>query len=366
LSDPGDYYVLMNMTACSFGDQQLTMFDLKRIAKMLESTDGVMFHTTYSLIWVKMLQDAYMFTGSLELLEYCSKAVQILLNRFDSYLGENGLVEAPPSYMFVDWLFIDGLSAHHPPKALGQTCMNLFLYGAFSAAEKIFDALDRQEDALKYRSKANALSEAIVQHLYDPERGLFFEGLNTPTPEHLVYTYMPQNVTKRYYRRHANILAAFYGIFDKEASRALLERVYCNDCLGEVQPYFMHYWLDAIRRNDLHGTQLLPLLNLWKTSVAECQKGLVEGFYKPEPSYHFDHSHAWGGTPLYALPMALSGLEILEPGYKRIRLQPKLLGLQWANVEIPTPYGMIRVNLRSDCEPVISAPKEIEIITEYE
>ena len=30
------------------------------------------------------------------------------------------------AYMFVDWIEIDGLSLHHPPKALGQTCLNLF------------------------------------------------------------------------------------------------------------------------------------------------------------------------------------------------------------------------------------------------
>ena len=45
-------------------------------------------------------------------------------------------------------------------------------------------------------------------------------------------------------------------------------------------------------------------------------------FVKPEPTYRFDHSHAWGGTPLYALPKALLGLEIIEPGMAAISLSP--------------------------------------------
>jgi hypothetical protein len=72
---------------------------------------------------------------------------------------------------------------------------------------------------------------------------------------------------------------------------------------------------------------------------------LVEGFEKPEPTYSFDHSHAWGGTPAYALPLALSGLVLHEPGYNKISLNPDLLGLETAHVEIPTPHGMIVIDM---------------------
>ena len=40
------------------------------------------------------------------------------------------------------------------------------------------------------------------------------------------------------------------------------------------------------------------MLERWKAPVAACGKGLVEGFIPPEPSYRFDHSHAWGGTQM--------------------------------------------------------------------
>ena len=363
LSDPGDYNIMMHMTAFSFGDQRLSLFDLRRIGKMLESTDGVMFHTSYALIWVTMLYDTYMYTGDLSVLQDCLPALQLLLNKYESYLGDNGLIETPPDYMFIDWLFIDGLSAHHPPKALGQTCMNLFYFGTLKAASNIYAALNKAEQQEKCENAVSKLSEAILSQLYDPQRQLFFEGLNTPTPEHLIKTYMPKNVDKRYFRRHANILAAYYGILSKEETIALLERIYQEDSLGEVQPYFMHYWLEAIRRAGHTGAHTLPLLNQWKASVAECSKGLVEGFWKPEPTYAFDHSHAWAGTPLYALPMALTGLEILEPGYKKIRLRPTLLGLEWATVEIPTPFGIVTVSQTQGQSPKITAPAEIQIVT---
>jgi hypothetical protein len=133
-----------------------------------------------------------------------------------------------------------------------------------------------------------------------------------------------------------------------------------DDSLGEIQPYFIHYWLEAVYRHDLRETDTLRILQAWKQPVQECPKGLAEGFVKPEPTYSFDHSHAWGGTPAYALPKALSGLEMLAPGYQKIRLSPSLLGLDWANVEIPTPYGMIVIKMEKGKCPILHVPEAID------
>ena len=212
------------------------------------------------------------------------------------------------------------------------------------------------------KTDAQRLKIAILDNLYDKERGLFFEGLNTETPKELLGQYMPRNVEKRYYRRHANILACYAGILNKDESKKLLEKVYNDNSLGEVQPYFMHFWLEAILRNGLASKYTLSLLNLWKNSIRECPKGLVEGFYPPEPTYKFDYSHAWGGTPLYSLPLALSGLEILEAGYKKIRLHPNLLSLDFAHIEIPTPYGIISIKNSRENGVKITVPDEITIV----
>ncbi len=357
----GDYYIESLMTAFTFGDQRLSIFDVRRTAQLLRYNDGRMFHTTYSLIWVQMLWDMYFITGESELLEDCEDALTMLLERFETYIGENGLIETPPDYMFIDWLVPDGISTHHPPKALGQTCLNLFYYGALRTAAKIYSVLSEPAMADKAASCADAIQPVICTLLYDRKKGLFFEGLNTPTPEHLLYTYMPQNVEKRYYRKHANILAAYFGIFDRETCQEILHKVMNDPELGLVQPYFTHFLLEAVYRNGLRDTYTRTILEEWKAPVRDCPYGLAEGFHKPEPTYSFDHSHAWGGTPSYALPLALTGLELLEPGFRKIRLNPSLLGLEQAHVQIPTPYGMIELHMENGKEPVISVPNEITV-----
>lgn len=362
LACTGDYYIETLMTAFSFGDLRLSAFDVRRTAQLLRYRDGRMFHTSYSLIWVQMLMDVYRFTGEQALLSDCEDALTALLDRFHTYLGENGILETPPDYMFIDWLVPDGISLHHPPKALGQTCLNLYYYGALKTAAEIFTILGEDSMACRCLNRMEALHCAILANLYDAQRQLFFEGLNTPTPEHLLGEYMPQNVQKRYYRKHANILAAYFGFFSREEAAALLTRILEDDSLGQVQPYFCHFLLEAVYRNGLRGKYTLPILEQWKAPVRECSKGLAEGFHKPEESYSFDHSHAWGGTPAYALPLALSGLEIVEPGMGRIHLNPSLLGLEFAHVQIPTPFGMVEIHMEDNREPRITLPEGIELL----
>jgi len=357
----GDYYIETLMTAFSFGDMTLAAFDVRRTAELIRYQNGVMFHTTYSLIWVQMLWDVYMLTGEKSLLEDCMEALCILLRQFRTYVGENELVDNPRDFMFVDWIYIDGLSMHHPPKALGQTCLNAFYYGALMTAEKIFRCLGESTMADRCSAQAAELRAAVNNLLYDPERGLYFEGLNTPTPEHLVGKWMPQNVEKRYYLCHSNILCTRFGLCEREDARRILRQVLTDASLGRCQPYFAHYLLESVYENGLREECTRQILEDWKAPVRECPKGLVEGFIKPEPTYHFDHSHAWGGTPLYALPKALTGFSILEPGCGAVALSPSLLGMREADVEIPLPQGMLTVKMRNGEPPQITVPDGVRV-----
>jgi len=264
--------------------------------------------------------------------------------------------------MFVDWIYIDGLSMHHPPKALGQSCLNMFYFGALESAACIYLALDDEQKAKVCREKKEKLGNAINQWLFDREKGCYFEGLNTPTKPALLGEWMPQNTEKRYYLKHSNILAAYVGVCDDDTGRSLIRKIMENQIGGDCQPYFMHFLLEAVYRLGLREEYTLPICARWKGPVLACRKGLTEGFVPPEPTYRFDHSHAWGGTPLYSLPKALLGLEIIQPGMKEICLSPSLLGFGYATAELLTPYGKVSCKLKAGQPPQISHPKEVKVI----
>ena len=362
LACTGDYYIESLMTLFSYGDMRLSAFDVIRTAHLLERENGRMFHTAYSLIWVQMLRDTYMAMSDLDLLKRCKKALDLLLSRFSDYVGENGLIETPPDYMFVDWIYLDGFTLHHPPKALGQSCLNMYYYAALTSAAQVYFELGQKTTSAECLDMAASLRRAINERLFDREAGAYCEGLNTETPESLLGGWMPRNVGRRYIRKHANILAACFGVCDAETGRGLIGRIMREEIEGDCQPYFQHFLLEAVYRLGLREAYTLKIVRRWIPSVHECPKGLAEGFYKPEPGYRFDHSHAWGGAPLYALPKAIMGAEILSPGMTKIRLSPSSLGLDAAHAELMTPWGPVVCDVKKNTPPIVTHPREVDII----
>ena len=358
LACTGDYNIESLMTMFCFGDMKLAEFDLMRTADWIVANDGVMFHTTYSLIWVQMLRSVYMITGRKEIVHYCKKALDTLLRRFESYIGENEIIDNPPDFMFVDWTVIDGFSMHHPPKALGQTVLNCFYYKALTDASEIYLFIGEDDTAAVLSEKAEKFRISFNKVFFDNDKKLYFDGLGTPYGGEKFYH--PANVNKKYFSKYPNILAPLYGLCDEALSAEILERIIFDDSLQDIQPYFMHYLLDAVRKYNLFGKYGMKLLERWIPVVNECDKGLAEGWIAPEESYSFDHSHAWGGTPAYQMPMAITGLEILEPGMKKLKFTPNLYGLEFAEIEIPTDYGMIYFRAEKGKDTIINVPDGIE------
>ncbi len=360
LACTGDYYIESLMTCFCFGDMRLSEFDLMRTADMLLQNNGVLFHTSYSLIFVQMLFDTFMITGNKQLLRYCETALITLLDRFETYIGKNGIIDNPPDYMFVDWTVIDGFSMHHPPKCLGQTVLNAFYVKALDSAEKIFEYLENYDKKEYCAKKAKKVKQRINALLFDEDKQLYYDGLSDSETEKPPFR--PKNISKRYFTKYSNILVCLYEIADEKRAKDILKRIVTNPDLPDIQPYFMHYLLSSLRKYNLFEEYGMTLLERWIPIVNECDKGLAEGWIAPEESYYFDHSHAWGGTPAFQLPKAVSGLEIIEPGMKKIRLIPNLYNLEFAKISIPTIYGKIQIDLEKGKSPKIKVPKEIEII----
>ena len=356
LACTGDYYIESLMTAFCFGDMRLAAFDVQRTADLLIQQEGRLFHTSYSLIWVQMLYDVYRFTGDQGLLRSCQEALRILLKRFQGYLGENGLLEHAPDYMFVDWMVVDGYSLHHPPKALGQTCLNAFYHGALKTAAKICFVLGDIAAAECYEKRAQELREACEKLLFDGEKGLYFDGLDTPSKTN---KWLPENIHLKHYSKHSNILAVLYGLCEEERAVSIMEQVVRDNTLTDCQPYFTHFYLEALKKTGLFSKYGMSLLGKWKEVVKNCDKGLQEGWYLPEEGYSFDYSHAWGGTPAYQLPCAFLGFRMEEAGFKRISFCPQLFGLPFAEITMPTPYGMIYCKLEEGKPAVLRVPEGI-------
>ncbi len=377
LACTGDYYIQALIEYYNMYDPTLTEFDIIRTSRILESQDGRLFHTSYSLIYPLWIYDYYMHTGKIDLLRKTENSLRLLLKRFEGYVAkDNDLIEYAPDYMFVDWViaseekddFLDGskmmshgkmsgFSLHHPPKALGQSVLCMLYCQALNKLSLIFSLLEDEKTATQCLKKAEKIKNAINENLFDKEKGLYVGGLNTPDRTE-VGSWLPENTKTRYYLKQANVLAVLFGIAPKEKTRGILEHVLKNLSKYEMQPYFYHFLLEAIYNEGLFEKHGLGLIRKYESLLKKCPKGLSEAWENMD----CDFSHAWGATPAYILKKALTGFEILEAGYKKIRLNPRLYDLDCAIVEISTPYGNIEICQQKGKAPTVKAPKEIEIV----
>ena len=82
----------------------------------------------------------------------------------------------------------------------------------------------------------------------------------------------------------------------------------------------------------------------------------------------FRHSlcHGWASGPTAWLSQHVLGVEIVEPGYKVVRINPNLGNLEWVEGAVPTPYGDIKISHRKDADgkvvSKVDAPSGVTVI----
>lgn len=93
----------------------------------------------------------------------------------------------------------------------------------------------------------------------------------------------------------------------------------------------------------------------------------VHGTYGSHCYQGFRHSlcHGWASGVTSWLVRYVLGIEIVEPGCRKIRIHPSLCDLQWVRGAYPTPMGVLKVEHRlqenGEVKTAICAPAGVEV-----
>lgn len=336
----GDYMIESLINYYTFGDPYLTRLDIIRTAKWLQFNDSKMFHTSYSLMWIQMLWDYYWFTGDKQLIQDYLGTVVKLLERFHTYVGESGLPDGAPNYMFMDWVAIGKFNLHHPPKVMGLGYLSALYYHGLMLAVKMQELVKQNTAALcdkvLYRQRAERVKQSF-QTLWSPEKRMYMDGANVGEDHRNAWLPYAEG---EYYSQHTNTMAVLYDLAPDEIQKDLMIRVMTDKTLTQAQPYFYHFIFEALDKTGLFEEYGIEALRKWKALLDECDTGLKEVW----SGFNCDYSHAWGATPTYQMPSKILGVTPMEPGFKKVRIHPELGGLKWAKGRIPTPYGIIEIS----------------------
>ena len=304
--------------------------------------------SSYSLWWIITHYDWYMNNGNLDYLKEQKYYLIPLIQQLISSIDENGK-EQLGGWRFLDW------PSSENPEAIQAGLQALMIWALTSGKElctalKEYTLASQCEDALsklrKYiphtTNSKQAAALLTISGLISPEEGDKIVTKNDVENFSTFYGYyMLQSLAKT-----GNYDAAIESI-----------RKYWGGMLSVGATTFWEdfdiNWLENASRID--EIPLAGKKDIHADYGNYCYKGLRHSL-----------CHGWASGPTAWLSEHVLGIKILEPGCKKVSIEPNLGNLEFAEGTYPTPLGLIEVKHRREhngkIKSEIKVPKGIKII----
>ena len=306
--------------------QALSHFDLSRIpegitASRYPSSLG-QYIPTFSLLWIAMVHDYWMHRDDPEFVRAFLPGVRSVVGWFEHRVDESGLLGPIPWWPYVDWAPEWPVGIPPGGKDGHSTMITLQLVYALDRAAALEDALGQSFEAGRDRRLADALRASVRAKAWDAERGLFRDATGTS-----------------HFSQQTNIMAVLVDAVPAAEQRSLMERLLTDAKLTQATYYYGFYLFEALRKAGL-ADRYIERLAPWQGMLA---MGLTTVPETPEPTR--SDSHAWSAHPNYGLLATVLGVRPDAPGFRSVRIAPRLGPLQRAEGRIPHPLGDIEVRL---------------------
>jgi hypothetical protein len=206
-----------------------------------------------------------------------------------------------------------------------NTVVNCFHYTALSYMSEIAGVVNRKEDSLYFRRRADQVKSTINEKMLQKEKGIYVDGEGT---DHASL--------------HANMIPLALGIVPEKYKKSVVAFIRSRGMACSV--YGAQFLMDALFEAG-ESDYALSLLTAthdrsWWNMIRTGSTITMEAWdmkYKPNS----DWNHAWGAVPANIIPRQLWGIQPLEPGFKSVRIRPQLSWLSFSRIRVPTIRGSI-------------------------
>lgn len=303
---------------------------------------------SYSLWWILVQKDWYLYQGDLEYLRQQKGYLLELIEHLLKYIGKDNH-EILPEMRFLDWPTSENKNALDAGlqalmiialDAAGWLCAQLGQTDSQCCCQLAIARLRICRIAGTHRKQAIALmSLAGLVDAKDANKDIL---AHNPFGD----------------------LSSFFGYYVLQA------RGLANDYSGALD-VIRNYWGAML---DLGATTFWENFDIsWKDSarIDELVTDSKKDFHVEYGDYCYKglrHSlcHGWASGPTAWLSEHVLGFRPLEPGSKKLLIKPELADLDWAKGTFPTPYGPVTVSHSKDkhgqVQTVVRKPDDIEII----
>ena len=278
---------------------------------------------TYSLIWIDMVYDYFMYRDDPEFLRQFVPGIKSVVDWFTARLDETGMLTGLRWWNFTDWTseFPNGI----PPGADDGYSANVSLQFVKSLehARILFSFFGLEHEAESYGLLSDKIKKSVYELCFDKEKGLIAE-----TPD------------KNEFSQHTNIWGILTDTFEKDIQSEIMQKILDDESLYQSTIYFKFYLFRALQKAGL-GDKYLDLLGPWKTMIDNGMTTFGETDINPR-----SECHAWSASPNFDFLHIVAGIYPAEHSFKSIIIEPNLGKLEKLNVEFPHPKGNIVVSYK--------------------
>jgi len=339
----GDMHPEVSVIGAVFGHNSVVPRSLDLVKGTTPPTEWINNISSYSMWWIIIHHDWYMMHGDLAYLGEQKEYLQKLLPNLASQIADNGSEALKgPGMRFLDWpTKADDKAVHEGLQALMVMTM--------AKGAVLMDLLDDPDTAAICR-KAEAKLRTHVPEL---------SGRKSPAALNVLAGLRDAaEVAKELKKGGPRDLSTFYGYYVIEA----LGKAGETDAVLEM---IKQYWGGML---DLGATTFWEDFDLaWTQNAARIDEMVPEGKKDIHGDFGaycyvgFRHSfcHGWAGGPTAFLSHHVLGVSPAAPGFAKVRIEPHLGSLEWAEGTYPTPHGVIK--LRHERQADGSVKSSIEL-----
>ena len=310
------------------GRNAISLIDHSRLAEgVTESrfpTSVVQIIPTFSLWWIGMLHDFYMYRDDNRFVTDKLPGERQVLSFFNRYQQADGSLKNAPYWEFTDWANGKGWDGGVPPIGASgnSSALDMQLLWAYQTAVGLENNLGSKELAALYEKRAAQLKQTIRTKYWAASKGFYADR-----PE------------KDLFSQHTNALAILTGVATPEQAKVIAKKLLTDTSLVQASIYFKYYVYRALVKMGI-GNDYISWLGIWRDNI---KMGMTTWAEMSDISASRSDCHAWGSSPNIELFRTVLGIESGAPGFKVVKLEPHLGKLTHIGGSMPHPDGTVTV-----------------------
>ncbi|MDN3657609.1 alpha-L-rhamnosidase C-terminal domain-containing protein [Ferruginibacter paludis] len=312
----------------------LTLMDHSRIAEGITlsryPTDLQQQIPTFSLWWIGMLHDYWMYRPDAIFIKDKLPGERQVLNFFQHYQTADGSLKDVPYWIFSDWVeHRRGWDYGQAPigKSGYSAVLDLQLMWTYKVAAEMEAAIGFMDYAKLYNRKAAQLKQTIQKKYWDKTRLLYADTED-----------------KDLFSQHTNSLAVLAGMITRKEATALGEKLLSDTSMAQASIYFKYYLHQALIKAGL-GNDYSKWLGKWQENI---DLGMTTWAEMSDVSGTRSDCHAWGSSPNIEFYRTILGIDSDAPGFAKVKIEPHLGKLKNVSGSMPHPNGIISTSYRNE------------------